>query len=112
MTEEDLAVVLKKHGIVKDATQTKNLYEDRIEPESDRIAAAALDAEVENDDEATLGNQTEAAHKEIEHLLEDAGILTRCSMCGEFGGAENAHLHQKEFIGDKCCWDERLRSTE
>lgn len=35
-----------------------------------------------------------------------------CKMCGKPCKASDAHLHQGSFIGDECCWDERLRSTE
>lgn len=35
-----------------------------------------------------------------------------CSLCGEPCNKETAHLHQDQYIGDECCWDERLRSSE
>lgn len=36
----------------------------------------------------------------------------KCSLCGELCNVRTAHLHQGEYIGDECCWDERLRSSE
>jgi formylmethanofuran dehydrogenase subunit E len=36
----------------------------------------------------------------------------RCSLCGELATRENAHRHQEAYIGDECCWDERLHITE
>lgn len=35
-----------------------------------------------------------------------------CSLCGNMCGAKTAHLHSEEWIGDECCWDERLRASE
>ena len=35
-----------------------------------------------------------------------------CCMCGRQVPEETAHLHQDKWIGDNCCWDERLRSSE
>jgi len=35
-----------------------------------------------------------------------------CALCGEMVPAKTAHLHEGEYIGDECCWDERLRTTE
>lgn len=35
-----------------------------------------------------------------------------CSLCGKVGPGNVAHLHQGKWVGDDCCWDEKLRSTE
>lgn len=35
-----------------------------------------------------------------------------CSLCGRPCKAAAAHLHQGEWVGDECCWDERLRASE
>jgi hypothetical protein len=35
-----------------------------------------------------------------------------CALCGEPAPAVTAHLHAMGWVGDDCCWDERLRSTE
>ena len=35
-----------------------------------------------------------------------------CCMCGRQVPEETAHLHQGKWIGDNCCWDERLRASE
>jgi hypothetical protein len=34
-----------------------------------------------------------------------------CVRCGKDIPADEAHLHQGDYIGE-CCWDERLRATE
>ena len=36
----------------------------------------------------------------------------RCRFCRALVPKETAHRHQKAWVGDACCWDERLRSTE
>lgn len=35
-----------------------------------------------------------------------------CHICGQDCRADTAHFHQGGWVGDVCCWDERLRSTE
>jgi hypothetical protein len=35
----------------------------------------------------------------------------RCNLCGRSVWADEARLHQDEWIG-ACCWDERLRASE
>lgn len=35
-----------------------------------------------------------------------------CRFCHEQVPAKTAHLHQGTWVGDECCWDSRLRSTE
>lgn len=42
---------------------------------------------------------------------EDAGTVT-CSLCHAETPETTAHLHQGEWIGDECCWDERLKASE
>ena len=43
-------------------------------------------------------------------LPEDETIT--CGICRQPCKKATAHLHQDEYIGDECCWDERLRSSE
>lgn len=35
-----------------------------------------------------------------------------CKFCGKPAEASTAHLHDGQYVGDECCWDERLRTTE
>jgi len=35
-----------------------------------------------------------------------------CKFCHEHVPADTAHAHQGAWVGDKCCWEERLRSSE
>ena len=42
---------------------------------------------------------------------EDDGCID-CAVCGKRTSMLTAHLHQGVWIGDDCCWDERLRASE
>lgn len=50
----------------------------------------------------------------VEHQIEsnDEDILITCALCGNSAVSKTAHLHQEQYIGDECCWDERLKSSE
>jgi hypothetical protein len=48
-----------------------------------------------------------------ELLIENDVIETvTCKFCVKECIAATAHLHQGQWVGDECCWDERLRSSE
>ena len=34
-----------------------------------------------------------------------------CKFCGLPVPAKTAHISDGEYVGDDCCWDERLRTT-
>lgn len=36
----------------------------------------------------------------------------RCCMCGELVLKSIAHRHRDRWVGDECCWDDRLKVTE
>ena len=38
--------------------------------------------------------------------------LVMCELCKSMVPRVTAHMHQNGWIGDECCWDERLRTTE
>ena len=42
----------------------------------------------------------------------DRYASVRCSICGKLASASDAHVHQGGWIGDECCWEERLRRSE
>lgn len=35
-----------------------------------------------------------------------------CKFCGQKANANTAHAHDGGWVGDECCWDNRLRNTE
>ena len=43
---------------------------------------------------------------------EDEVTETRCSVCRRWCNAAKVHVHQGAYVGDECCWDERLRASE
>ena len=57
----------------------------------------------------------------IDNLIEEHNYITitqqpeeavTCKLCHEEAVAKWAHAHDGSYVGDECCWDERLRSTE
>jgi hypothetical protein len=42
----------------------------------------------------------------------DEEDLVLCRFCGRQVPASTAHLYQGGWVGDDCCWDERLRSSQ
>jgi hypothetical protein len=46
------------------------------------------------------------------HPEQHFGEKVACYLCREPALAANAHPHQRQWIGDECCWNERLRSSE
>lgn len=75
-------------------------------------------AEYDDKFQCQLEPNHEGSHQyTIEWEDEDKGyapvpVSMVCSMCKQPCLTYNAHLHQGEYIGDECCWDERLRTTE
>lgn len=43
---------------------------------------------------------------------DEADGTVECSICHQSTNAMTAHRHQDRWIGDDCCWDERLRASE
>jgi hypothetical protein len=71
-----------------------------------------LEDEVELTDESFEAYPTEA---QIAEVLEQHGIdveLERCKFCKDEVLLETAHRHDGGWVGESCCWDERLRMTE
>ena len=48
----------------------------------------------------------------IESLASKKAETVVCEFCHELVPAKTAHLHQGKWVGDECCWDERLRASE
>jgi hypothetical protein len=41
-----------------------------------------------------------------------AQCRVRCKFCSQLVPTATAHRHDGGWVGDACCWDERLRSSE
>lgn len=43
---------------------------------------------------------------------DDDSETVECSLCLEQCNASTAHLHNGGWVGDECCWDDRLKASE
>jgi hypothetical protein len=90
-----------------DAEHTRQLLEAR---------ADSLKSEVQRQD--WEGCTVREIALDVLAILDDAGVPdaspsnVTCAICRQRCAARTAHLHQGQWIGDECCWDERLRSSE
>jgi hypothetical protein len=60
-------------------------------------------------------DELDTVSSEHEFPLAEVAVVEEqvvCSACRHLCASEKAHLHQGEWIGDECCWDERLRASE
>jgi len=51
-----------------------------------------------------------SSDKEESPAEDDETVL--CGFCQRQCSARTAHLYQGGWVGDECCWDERLRSSD
>lgn len=52
--------------------------------------------------------------RECDHRMDKTLLhapTVKCKFCHNTTLAATAHLHQGAWVGDLCCWDERLRTT-
>ena len=63
-----------------------------------------------------LSKDLPSEYEEIVELLPteqwNVTEVLECSLCGQNCDADDAHLHQGKYIGNECCWDERLKASE
>jgi hypothetical protein len=71
-TTDDIALVLAPHKIIKNEDGLEALLKELDDYE---IESAALNGEVDSDDEQTLLNQTDCAFAEIERQLVELAII-------------------------------------
>jgi hypothetical protein len=114
ITVDDLVVVLENADTPLPWEECEALFAEHIQPKAKEIAHYALSGPAESDDDDELLAQTKAAHQKIKEILEEAGVLIKtvpCKFCGREVPEKTAHLHEGAWVGDECCWDERLRTT-
>lgn len=71
------------------------------------VEDAIADGRITGEAEATLlGYRVEAARPA------EPARQVRCQFWRQLVPAGTAHLHGGDWVGDECCWDERLRSSE
>lgn len=84
-----------------ECTVTRDWARAMIEREDGRMAAIAR------------ARERDTPGFRLSPIMEQAAIPSvPCSLCGKPCAASRAHLHQGTWIGDECCWDERLRASE
>ncbi len=105
ISEDDVQIVLERNMVKKSERQIAKITGSL---DHNKIAMVACKASTDMDE------QTDAAHDEIERQLLDDGHIpsVTCCICHQRCNAKTAHIHQDEWIGDECCWDERLRGSE
>jgi hypothetical protein len=55
----------------------------------------------------------EAGCEEMEQMdISNRDYPVTCKLCGKQTSGLTAHRHDGGYVGDDCCWDERLRTTE
>jgi hypothetical protein len=76
-------------------------------------------AEFSDDPDMEIGDLQDLLHAcwqvmtaEERHAVYEKMRRVECSLCGGLAFASSAHVHQGRYIGDECCWEERLRSSE
>lgn len=94
---------------------TEQDYCDALDRARQRAETALKDAPVgtaEHDEARVTLEAIDHYSEEIANTSLRPWNQVRCSICHEPRNAAKAHLHQGEYIGDECCWDERLRASE
>jgi len=92
---------------------TRTAYETRLfEVEADSPTEAEAKATADAYDHNW--GPSDGSDYEVDSIDHDGtGVdAVNCSLCGNWTPADTAHLHRGKWVGDECCWDERLRSTE
>jgi hypothetical protein len=64
------------------------------------------------DDKAATVTRSDDSSPAICQASDEAPEQVCCKFCHTMVPAATAHLHDGGWVGDVCCWDERLRSTE
>ena len=95
------------------ADYDKFQYDNKIKP--DYSNAGGLNRWCADDGDGNPGWESwydeETGEDDPEVWLKEMNKIT-CSLCKNKVAVETAHWHQGKWIGDECCWDERLRSSE
>lgn len=114
VTDEDVHSVLEGMGFNLTLDRASEIFEEHIRPQMERISEAASETKDYGSEEGNLEGMGFLAGLEIAAILreDNAVSLVQCSVCGKQTSAESAHIHQDSYIGDNCCWDERLRASE
>lgn len=72
----------------------------------------AWSAKLEHEFRDYLDNVLQAMVVEVEIREIAEAKRIRCLLCGKLASRKTAHRFQGNYVGDECCWEERLRATE
>jgi len=91
-------------------TYTRRQFLELVEEDKEKAICLLIK---HTDEDATLYDEMEDSCLVDEAewyttLIREVGV---CKFCDEPVGPDY-HLHQGGFVGDDCCWDPRLKSTE
>jgi hypothetical protein len=110
--EKDVKEVLDRNGLLHEPgdAEDEEVAEAILEDlDRDLVAVVACKSSTDMDE------QTDAAWDEIERQLvqqRHPGLFCICSICHQPCLLRTVHLHRDEYIGDVCCWDDRLKASE
>jgi len=62
------------------------------------------------DAEGDEGDETDLKAAIIEHMTGEPQTI--CKFCNGVVPLNTAHKYDGRYVGDDCCWDERLRATD
>lgn len=103
--ERDVRTVLARNGVhdLSSEETTAMVFDIDLDKIKEVVDKQSSDAAKEK---AAL----DALELELARIYEPIGV--ECSLCGNPCLIRTAHYHQNDWIGDECCWDERLRASE
>jgi hypothetical protein len=92
----------------------------RIDDSTEVPHAAEIDGDPRSAIKDAMSRAADSIARQFKEEGADAFDLTveivretvRCKLCERQVPQSTAHRHQGEWVGDECCWDERLRATE
>jgi len=114
-TFDELLAWAEEHGI--ECSDLDENVHDAKSAEAADINNSGLDAQLEYLLYTPEGDQpspqvVDDMRKVLQRMLDEKEPTVACKFCGKWVPAKTAHLHDGAWVGDECCWDERLRSSE
>ena len=103
--EQDVRTILARNNVHDLSHEEITVM--AFEIDYDKIKAAV---DKQSSDAAKEKAALDALELELAKIYEP--ISVECLFCGNPCLIRTAHYHQNDWIGDECCWDERLRASE
>jgi len=86
--------------------------------EQEFVAGDQVDFEDENGNPIDSWNEYQPFDMVQPGQVQTTGVMAtppdtvQCKFCKKQVPRDTAHSHGPDWVGDECCWDERLRSSE